>query len=412
MEYNPLNHYYNALNTILAKLNASKSARLEELSWYDNTDVETLKQALQDNVYKIEKKKSQLVSIGDAVSALHIKVKETEKHIKTMFNPKNWFSSKQQKFRKERKKLNKTILRKAEQKQNELGAVKTLNRRSNGLKSSISKYEDFDFQEKTRAFDAVINEISLYQKKSEILAEQKEKVDVALSPIITEMEKMKSEKQAAEKTILRAQDYQRKLSAYEGDYKGNSYKRAKIHQQCANELQNGKPWKIIEQQEKTIEYIDRNYSKFRDRAIETGKRADVAHITHTVIIDGNNMCYENGNEYVGLSPLKKVTAELEKRYKVTVVFDAAIRSMLKSSDDGIAAQFTDNINIHIVASRRLADETILDSASDNKGIYIISNDRFREYTDKDAVKHNRVIRHEILNGSVFISGLDIKASYN
>lgn len=66
---------------------------------------------------------------------------------------------------------------------------------------------------------------------------------------------------------------------------------------------------------------------------------------------------------------------------------------------------------HIVASKQLADETILDIASNNKFDYVLSNDRFGEYLDKDVVRNDRLIKHEIVKGKVIIHDLDINCNY-
>ena len=122
------------------------------------------------------------------------------------------------------------------------------------------------------------------------------------------------------------------------------------------------------------------------------------------------MCYE-GSKFIGLKPLLASTKELKKRYEITIVFDAAIRSQTKSSTKDIADKF-DGVHVHIVASKRLADDTILDVTSNDKYSYIISNDRFGEYKEKEVVKNDRIIRHEILNQQVLIHDLNINTKYS
>lgn len=96
---------------------------------------------------------------------------------------------------------------------------------------------------------------------------------------------------------------------------------------------------------------------------------------------------------------------------MTVIFDAAIRHQLKRNDQEIRDQFNKRLNVHTVASKQLADETILETASHNKNDYVVSNDRFGELFDKEIVKNKRLIKHEILKGRVMIHEIDVNLKY-
>jgi hypothetical protein len=181
-----------------------------------------------------------------------------------------------------------------------------------------------------------------------------------------------------------------------------------LHKKCEESLGESSPKKFINQQDRILKQIERDYIKAQNRAREVGHKA--SRVIDTVIIDGNNMCYE-GETFVGLNPLKVVTSELQKQYKVIVVFDSKIRQILKSNNADIAAQFPDNIKLHIVANNQFADATILDLAADHKSTYVISNDRFGDYNDKEVVKSNRLIRHEIVNNRAFIHDLNVNVAY-
>jgi len=103
------------------------------------------------------------------------------------------------------------------------------------------------------------------------------------------------------------------------------------------------------------------------------------------------------------------TIELEKLYDVIVVFDPTIRSLLQANDSLIKSQFNNDIKVHIVTSKRQADESILDIASNDDLCYVLSNDRFGEYKDKEVVMNNRLIQHEIVDQRVMIHDLKINA---
>jgi rRNA-processing protein FCF1 len=144
-----------------------------------------------------------------------------------------------------------------------------------------------------------------------------------------------------------------------------------------------------------------------DRLISISKRA--SRTIKSLVIDGNNLCYQQQN-FIGLVALHAVAKNLSRSYPVLIVFDATIRKWLAMNDRDIAASFGDAVKVHVVATKQKADETLLDSAMDST-TYVISNDRFVDYPDKSAVRDQRVIRHEILNGKVFVHDLGVVENY-
>ena len=57
------------------------------------------------------------------------------------------------------------------------------------------------------------------------------------------------------------------------------------------------------------------------------------------------------------------------------------------------------------------NETVLDLACANELTYVLSNDRFGDFNEKSAVRDGRIIRHEIVNGGVFVHDLQLRAAY-
>lgn len=192
--------------------------------------------------------------------------------------------------------------------------------------------------------------------------------------------------------------------------------RAIIHQKCEREFGVGSPRKAMSELrsemrrvdgeardlERQIERIDRDIAKTTDRIRSVA--AIAAREIRGLVIDGNNCCYED-SQFVGLAALQPMTTCLSKRYSLTVVFDAAIRSQLGVSDDAIRLVLP-NATVHVVASRSKADETILDSASEDE-TWVISNDRYAEYRERPAVRDDRLIRHEIVGGRVLVHDLGV-----
>jgi hypothetical protein len=98
-------------------------------------------------------------------------------------------------------------------------------------------------------------------------------------------------------------------------------------------------------------------------------------------------------------------------YSIIVVFDAAIRRILRTGDAGLRDNFNAHVKVHVVATAELADATLLELAGANITTFVLSSDRFADYNEKDAVRQSRIIRHEIVNGTVLVHDLFLTTSY-
>ena len=125
-----------------------------------------------------------------------------------------------------------------------------------------------------------------------------------------------------------------------------------------------------------------------------------------IIIDGNNACYER-SQFIRMYALTHLVDELTKRYKVTVVFDASIRSHMKTDDAGIERIIGRSAPAHVAPTRTSADEYILRLAQSEQNAYVLSNDRFPEFSEYDAVKSGRLLRFLIANNKIMVNQLDI-----
>jgi len=102
---------------------------------------------------------------------------------------------------------------------------------------------------------------------------------------------------------------------------------------------------------------------------------------------------------------------ISRSHSVIVVFDSAIRRLLKANDSEIQKRLGNHAKVHIVASRQLADETVLDLACMDELTYVLSNDRFGDFNEKSVVKNDRLIRHEIVNQNIFVHDLQLSAFF-
>lgn len=403
MEYNPYTDRYNQLKETIAKLNNDKELTTQDLVWYYNTDVEKLEQELQQLLSKRKDRYSQVKKIQDEIAVLMTRLERVKSSKDSTFIIINWFSSEQKRYRQAIEELNYEIVSNKEKIKRESTLIDAAFKKATNLEASIYKHKNYDVNINSKYLEELENAIASHQHEFEKLAEDKQRVDLVLSPIEAELKNLELKMQATKALLNTAHHYDSELSKA-----ADSRERAMLHKKCEESLGESSPKKFINQQDRILKQIERDYIKAQNRAREVGHKA--SRVIDTVIIDGNNMCYE-GETFVGLNPLKVVTSELQKQYKVIVVFDSKIRQILKSNNADIAAQFPDNIKLHIVANNQFADATILDLAADHKSTYVISNDRFGDYNDKEVVKSNRLIRHEIVNNRAFIHDLNVNLAY-
>lgn len=403
MDYNPYSKEYDSLKQRLENKTLEKNELLEELHWFDTTDISNLHFLLKGKEESKNDTQTIIKNIETEIDEIKSKIHYHKKEIRTLFNPFNWFDDNQKFSRRRLNELDKEWNIKLENKADREKESSEIDELIKQHKSDIDKYTHFNRVNINEKLNKVNNKIVSLEEEVKSIYELKINVDKKLEPILSQIRELESNISSINYRKSRAQSFENDL-----DYAENSYEKAMVHQDCETSLGDSSPKKIIRESERTLKKLERDLEKAKKRASIISEKA-IREI-HKIIIDGNNLCYE-GNEFVGLKPLIKLTSKLEETYQVIIVFDSAIRSILKTNDDNINNQFNENIKTHIVATKQLADETILDIASDDTFCYIISNDRFGEYKDKEAVKNSRIIRHEIIDGNILVHDLNINEKY-
>ncbi len=403
MEINPFTIKYNKLNSRVDDLVNKKIKLSEELKWFEGINISNLYHEKTNILSLKEANINLLISIDTEIVNWDDKIAKIKASKKSNLNPLNWFDKEQKTNSSMNKILEELIFKKLEYKHSILDKNIDIEKNINELLFNINKYEKCNENTIKKDIDNISKEISLLYDTLNKVAKDKLNMDKILKPLLKQVDEFEEKKIKAKNILNKAIHFDDKLN------KGNnSYERALIHEESEKQLGESRPQKIIKQQERIIRQIERDLEKIRKRAVINVEKASREIIN--IIIDGNNMCYED-NLFVGLAPLIKSTLILQEKYNIILVFDSAIRSQLKSNDNKIKSKFSDKIKIHIVASKQLADETILDISSGNKESYIISNDRFGEYNDKEIVKNKRIIRHEIVHNKVIIHDLNINLNY-
>jgi len=237
-----------------------------------------------------------------------------------------------------------------------------------------------------------------YNAKSSQLAWIEKKI----APHTQELNRLYSKHINLNNEIAAAEQLDRELSSA-----SNSYERAKIHEKCEIHFGNGRPSQVVNERRKIIRGIESDINKLNRRVQEEIQKLERT-ITH-LLIDGNNMCYE-GQKFIGLRAISALVRELGDRYKITAVFDASIRAMLKTDNQGIQSVLGNSVNTHVSPTKTKADEYLLKLAADSETAYILSNDRFAEYHDYAAVTSRRVLRFLIAEGKLVVNDMDVSVS--
>lgn len=305
------------------------------------------------------------------------------------------------------------------------GEVAELTERVFANEQALARFRSFRSAEVDEAIAKIDGELALLQEKRDDLKARAADVDRAVEALLAERRKyvseierhqsttseLKSELSRLEARIAEAKRIDEKMSRAAG-----GYERRELHVKCEREFGDGSPRSVIRtlrsqmrplstriaDHERQITRILRDVAKTEQRITKVA--AVAARDIDALIIDGNNCCYQD-NDFIGLAALIPMTESLAESYAVTVVFDAAIRRLLGASDDDVRGALP-GAEVHVVASRTKADETILDTA-DAPTTWVVSNDRFGEYRDKKAVKEGRLIKHEIVSGRIFVHDLGV-----
>lgn len=331
-------------------------------------------------------------------------VKELELKVGMGFDPRYWFSS-------ERAVAKRQLI----EKRQELAAQtsKVENAKIEFLKAAQLSRSIQDKIAMARAFDPLLAQSAITALKANLdriepqlarLLQRSNHLNEIVREPLENMRKHETERKMIMSRISHAEAFDSSLSNA-----SNSRERAKIHEQCDRELGDSKPGNVLRQSRGALRGVDDKLKKLQTR-IDSLIRFSIWDIRH-IVIDSNNLCYE-GKRFIGLTALKSLVPLLARKYKLTLIFDASIRRKLELSSTDIEALFPQADRVHIVASKRTADETVLAAASDDPHTFVLSNDRFVDYPEKMAVKEDRVLRHEIVNRTAYIHELQISACFD
>ena len=405
MEYNNYIKKYNNLKYDLTLKSKERTKLVDQLNEYLNTNVKSLQYSLDMEKEKNKKIISTINFIETEINNLQKKIQEQNLLIKHWFNPLYWFNIEQKKYRKNYQKIEQKISLKKEEKEQIESTLLKSNTTITELDKRVIDYLNFDEEKTNINIVNISRNITLLETDLKYMEKQKIDIDKKLKPILSRIKDIEQKISNQKIKLEKAKSFEIKLQNASGGKRN-------IHNECKHTLGNERPKDIIKKLKPQLESSKRTLNKLRKEAEEVEK--NVLRVIKKIVIDGNNMCYEDKRDkskFIGLQPLIVTTSKLQTKYKVTIVFDHDILKILNyKNEKAIKAYFDENITVHIVASEEKADETILGIASDDRECYIISNDRFAEY-NKEVIQNKRIIRHEIVSGKIFIHDLFINEIY-
>ena len=398
-----------------------RRSRLKRLTEQHRAMQET-QRALQDSIEsykafapdielkKVERFESTSVGLSQKIADEKVKIANLETRLKdtraTQTNPLvfwKFFTAEQKQIRLESNALRKEISAVNERLVNDNQALSKVRSDLSSAQKRISEHKSFNLNDAETQLAAI--QPKTRQIASDLAAAkiELERIEEKIRPHSQELERLETELETFNSDIAKADRLDRDLTAA-----ANSYERAMIHQECEEKFGSGSPRHVIIDRRGKIRRLENNIPKLERRIRDELKKLDRT-ISH-LVIDGNNACYE-GQSFIGLRGISALLEALGDRFKVTVVFDASIRAMLQSDNQGIEKVLSPKAATHVAPTKTAADEYLMKLAGKDQSVFILSNDRFAEYHDYDVVKSRRVLRFLIADGKLMANELDISISF-
>jgi hypothetical protein len=426
LEHNPLSQQLASLTKALDAMYAEGRSLQRDLDWYARFDraatIETVGKSKKTIAALVRKQKTSSAKLAGAEEL----TPELEEAVPI------FFPSFREKGRAAQSRLREHLdeVKKLQRREQELATQIARDRKSvKAVEQELAKFDAFDQEQAVEDLRSIEEQLPLRALERDAVAERKEALDVQLKAPVKELTRSKSSLKGlageVERLSARTAQYGRDIRDAESmdnriSNAENSYQKKLIHEECENKFGIGSPRGVIGDRKRRVREdeaeirrkrgqilaLERDIAKIEERIQQIGERG--AWIIRSLIIDGNNLSYE-GRSFIGLAALAPLCRHLAQKYDVTVVFDASIRQNMGVHDADLDRALPE-VKVHVVASRRKADETILDIAQD-EFVFVVSNDRYAEYREKSAVRENRLIRHEIINGRILIHDLDIDVTW-
>lgn len=314
-----------------------------------------------------------------------------------------YFTAEQKQLRSEASRLASELSSTKQQLSKDQGSLDKVRSDINGARKRILDHANFDLNSSEIRLSSLGPEIDRVKAAHAADSAELLRIETKIRPHTQELDRLKSELATLNADIARANRFEKDLSSA-----ANSYERAMIHKECEEKFGTGSPKQVINDRKGRIRNLENNIPKV-ERRIRDELQKQERTIGH-LLIDGNNACFER-QSFIGLRAISALLRELGGRYKITVVFDAKIRAMLKTDTQGIERALGTSVNTHVAPTKSAADEYLLKLADQDNSAFILSNDRFAEYHDYAAVKSGRLFRFLIAGGKLMANDIDVSVNF-
>ena len=406
---NPFTKDIEALQREYTKCSSEMREWKTKLDWFDNFKPAPKKSNVQRLERELLEVTFRLRQAQQASAALDSSKKQLELEVAIGIDPRSWFSS-------ERAVAKRKLADVQQKSAAQLSMIADIHTEITAVKAQVLEEAEAERRNqeeisRARAFDPLLAQSAIAAMQSILdriepqlanLRQRSNDLDKVLLEPLKSLRHKEAQRTMFLKNISRAEAFETALTRA-----ASPREKAQIHARCEETFGVGKPASVLRQNRAELRRVDDAISKLQTRIDGLAKFAswDI----RSIIIDANNLCYE-GNSFLGLLALKALVPVLAQKYAVTLVFDATIRRKLGMSDRDIGGVFL-GARVHIVASMRKADETVLSAAEDDNHSFVLSNDRFADYPEKLAVKEGRILRHEIVSPVIYIHELQIDAKF-
>jgi hypothetical protein len=403
MEYNPFAVQYKEVKAEITQIKARQQSWLQQLNWHAQFDAQGTFAALARLERESSRESQELRIYANEGSRLLRRLTDLKE------NGEPWY-----KIWSDQRSAEQAEIKGIEEKLSELrhmerglkDHIETLNEEASKRKAETKRYHEFDHLHHQAAIRAGNLQLPALEARLMVLKPKMEKVNRHIYEVVNAMETLQTRKTDIEYIIAEVSRLDDDLTCAE-----DRRARAMIHEDCQARFGDSRPAKVFQRKTSELGKIERDIEKLEKRILR--EVALSSRDLQQLIFDGNNLCYSGDgvSTFIGLAAIVEAVDDLACTGSIVVVFDASIRRLLGISDAEIHAHFPEYVEVHVVANKEKADETVLTLAKDSE-VFVVSNDHYADFPDQPAVEAHRIIRHEITRERVMIHELKVDRSYS
>jgi chromosome segregation ATPase len=306
LHYNPFTPKLRALQNSIERTQSRRRGLLEQIEWYGRFDPDEADSRLLKGQRSVQGTRKRVRAMQQQLSALASAIEKISEVARLGFHPRYWFSSE----RAAAKQQLATLKAEATQLSKEKGYLESeIGEREQAfklIKSDIERHRTFDVylaNATVRALDIEIGEMELRLAK---ISTRNDELDALLHEPNLRLSELERQRDRLKVEIDQALRLVEELNAA-----STRYERAKIHERCQMTFGDGKPSRVVSDRRAKLNSALADIQKLTARLDQIVLRAERE--IRTLIIDGNNLCYQQ-DRFIGLTALQGLVPKLSKRY--------------------------------------------------------------------------------------------------